>query len=353
MTHILIYGIIYLHEAGKIKLLIVHFETSFSYLYIKDVIYLYFVHMTIECVTNGSNVSCLISECANNSNILNLPLLEVLSSDTESSTKLVYIITVNILVAISIVNNLLCLQTFLCSQKICTTNIGTYLIGFTFTNLVCTILMELEFYLNIQPAIHYNRRTILNDIMIHLGLCLSSFIAAERACIEYLHQSLYASRKRALTVTVLFTLFIMLTKLPTFLGRRTSSGNDLTPFSLHFLSSLAVLYHISRHRIYILNIRKRDYCSILCQQLDKHRDFFLPSFIIYILCNIRYHIWTEGIYKCSLNQTTSIRVYAALLIIVNIYYTFTFLIYVYPSRVYFAEFKRTSVIGKCLKRLQR
>jgi hypothetical protein len=54
-----------------------------------------------------------------------------------------------------------------------------------------------------------------------------------------------------------------------------------------------------------------------------------------------------------LNQTTSIRVYAALLIIVNIYYTFTFLIYVYPSRVYFAEFKRTSVIGKCLKRLQR
>jgi len=172
-------------------------------------------------------------------------------------------------------------------------------------------------------------------------------------------------------VTILFALFVVLTKLPKFLGHllSTSSGSDLiaatalcnkvfeyihhlTPLALHFLSSLAVLCHISRHRIYILDRRKRDYCSILCQQLDKHRDFFVPS-LIYILCNISYHIWTEGIYnKCSSNRITSIRVYAGLLLMVNIYYTFTFIIYVYPSRVYFQEFWQTSIIGKCLKQLQ-
>jgi hypothetical protein len=37
---------------------------------------------------------------------------------------------------------------------------------------------------------------------------------------------------------------------------------------------------------------------------------------------------------------------------VNIYYTFTFLIYVYPSKVYFEEFWQTSIIGKCLKKIQ-
>jgi hypothetical protein len=117
-------------------------------------------------------------------------------------------------------------------------------------------------------------------------------------------------------------------------------GTVLLTCLIHIFSSLFVLRNISVHKVNI-NLGEQEYWPVWRQQIKKHMYFFIPP-LYYILCILPWYLFKHVIYSCErISPTTTLRLYFILITLANIPFTMTFLIYIYPSKVYMNEFRRS------------
>ncbi|CAF4024112.1 unnamed protein product [Rotaria sp. Silwood2] len=286
-----------------------------------------------------------------------------------------FILLFQLIIIFSIVNNLLSILTCL-RLSIRITNLGVYLILLSLSNLIRCIFLETSLICDIQSlqrTVVFYLSAISLNILNFSAMWYSSMIACERLFIECFNYALYATRQRACLLSSMLFIFVLLTQIPQVLlyfGR--FSASTVTPilaktvkcveFStvlvtcvLHILSSLFVLKNISVHKVYI-NFGEQEYWFVWRQQMKKHMDFFIPP-LCYILCILPWYLFKHVIYSCyHVSPATTLRLYFILIALANIPFTMTFLIYIYPSKVYMNEFKRSLAVLRtklCIYRSNR
>ncbi len=285
-----------------------------------------------------------------------------------------------ILGIISIVSNLLSLQTFLFSKKIRITNLGIYLILFSLTGLIASIIrsvlafMTLATYIKELPKLNNMLQcTCISMFENLLFFCLYWFclyIAIERLLIEYSFVSLYDSRRRSFISSAL--LFILIPLIDLFLilfGRKDYSYNsddfcllNLTATGyifysiLYYINYLAaplsftivcvvIFKHLIEHRLTLVN--DESFRSSFILIASKHYDFFLPP-IIFFLMTSPYFIF-DKLMNCV--RADSVSAVCALIITELLgdgALTLPFFVYVYLSKIYLREFWQTSPFGRFL-----
>jgi hypothetical protein len=331
-------------------------------------------------------------ECTRDNNMLPLSLIPSILTDIRTMStageahrlKCIYIIIANALVLISCINNLISIQT-LSRHRIRITPLGVYLILFTIFSAVEMFALEVSIVLaytrelSVSKSYRYVYCNILSSFSVtpsFLALWLSAFIAIERVLIQCFKLSLYRTRKWPVVFVSLLCIVICGEQIyrvsnfvPIAVDNRLNlshvscrtyynqtalpyidildSVHIITPVIINLLCSVFVLISIARHQAFI---RLSDnYYSHFCGQISKHRDFFIaPLFIL--VTSLPHEVFAHYMNICiDSSQKSFLRLHITLIFFQYLPHTFTFLIYIYPSRVYLEEFRRTK-IGQCLRR---
>ncbi|CAF2668431.1 unnamed protein product [Rotaria sp. Silwood2] len=294
-------------------------------------------------------------------------------------------IVLGILGIVSFISNLLSLQTFLFSEKIRITNLGIYLILYSLTSLIISIIQSVFAFMNLVfnfkkvSKLNYLIQCAFIRILLNsLSFCfywLWLYIAVERVLIEYSFVSLYDSRRRSFISSILlFTLLPLSNLLPIIFGRKDTSYNSYDFCLLNFTSTGYTFYlifeyinyiasplsfiiacvfifkHLINHRLNLVN--DESFRSSLILVASKHYDFFLPP-IVYSLMTSPYFIFdklmnclrADSIGVSRTKTVTQLLTYSTL--------TLTFFIYVYLSKLYLLEFWKTSPFGRLLIYLKK
>ncbi|CAF1048248.1 unnamed protein product [Didymodactylos carnosus] len=211
---------------------------------------------------------------------------------------------------------------------------------------------------------------------ISLSLWTSSFIAVERLLIECFNYSLYRTRKYSFIFSMILFNLIFLTHITEFKRRKLKPDpispniyrctydhfewSDETwdiidrigrrehlhigvPCFLHLISTISILIHIVKHKIYI-NEAENQFCQVLLIQVKKHKDFFIPPILI-ILCSLPRLLFELITPRDCLESNMKFKLRMCI-VFRYIYYlpqTIPFFIYVYPSSVYMNQFHRTKI----------
>ena len=277
------------------------------------------------------------------------------------NTEYLFIFLFQLIIVLSIVNNVISIQTCL-RLPIRITNLGVYLIFLCFSNLIRCVFLEISVICDVQTlqrTTFFHISAIALNVLNFSSMWFSSMIACERLCIECFNYALYATRQRACLISLFFFLLTLLTQIPTFfvyfdrfsvpivkpiLSQTVKSmefATVLLTCLLHILSSLLILTKISLHKVYI-NLNEQQYWFVWRQQMHKHLDFFVPP-LCYILCILPWYLFKHVIYSCDrISPTATSCLYLILIALANIPFTMTFLIYIYPSIVYMNEFRRSA-----------
>ncbi|CAF5069660.1 unnamed protein product, partial [Rotaria sp. Silwood1] len=258
------------------------------------------------------------------------------------------------------------------------TTCGIYLINYSLYSSLSSTLREITiinttiitksnfFICPILPA--------LSSTIISLSLWTSSFIAAERMLVECFDYSLYRTRKYSFIFSIILLNLIFLTHITEFKRRKLKpdpilpniyrcTSDDFewsektwkiidriltreylhigVPCLLHLISTIFILTHIVKHKIYINEIENQ-FWQILLIQLKKHKDFLIPP-ILFILCTLP-RLLLELItsrYCLEFNMKFILRMYILFRYIYYLPQTIPFFIYVYPSSVYMNQFRQT------------
>ncbi|CAF1239045.1 unnamed protein product [Rotaria sordida] len=293
--------------------------------------------------------------------------------------KSIYFIITTLIFLISIIQNVFCLITYF-RKQIRITTCGIYLINYSLYSLLSITLREITiintiiidkynfFICPILPA--------LSSIIISLSLWTSSFIAAERMLIECFGYSLYRTRKYSFIFSIILLNLIFLTHITEFKRRKLKpdpilpniyrcTSDDFewsekpwkiidriltreylhigVPCLLHLISTIFILPHIVKHKIYI-NETENQFWQILLIQLKRHKDFLIPPILV-MLCTLP-RLLVELItsqYCLDFNMKFILRIYILFRYIYYLPQTIPFFIYVYPSSVYTNQFRQTKI----------
>ncbi|CAF1530685.1 unnamed protein product, partial [Rotaria sordida] len=184
---------------------------------------------------------------------------------------------------VSFINNLLSLQTFLFSKKIRITNLGIYLILFSLTGLIVSIIqivfafMNLTFNFKELPELnHLIQCAFIRIFQNSLSFCLYWFclyIAIERVLIEYSFVSLYDSRRRSFVSSRSLFILVPLTNLfPILFGRKSYKYNLYNFCLLNFTSIGYTFYLIFDYFNHIgVPLSFAIACGVIFKHLIKHR----------------------------------------------------------------------------------
>ncbi|CAF3954494.1 unnamed protein product [Rotaria sordida] len=281
---------------------------------------------------------------------------------------------------ISFVSNLLSLQTFLFCKKIRITNLGIYLILYSLTGMIISMIHIIFAFLNLlynfEEVSESNRLIqcaflyLLQNSLIFCLQWLWLYIAVERGFIEYSYVSLYDPRRRSLISSILlFTLLPLSNILPILFGRKdysyTSYNFCLLNFTsigytfyliIYYISYIAsplsftiacvfIFKHLIEHRRNLID--DESFRSSLILIASKHHDFFLPILVYYLLVSPQFIL--DNLMNClRADSIVVFRTQIVTRIIFDSTLTLTFFIYVYLSKLYLWEFWHTSPFGRFL-----
>lgn len=287
-----------------------------------------------------------------------------------------YFIVLQCFTIIMLLDNLLCIQTILSSQKIRITNLGIYLSVFSLARIVVGILLQIMILYNLNKS-KQSKNYILFSLVFsffYVSIWCSSCISIERMLIQlkYFNIQLYDKRWRSVITLFVLISFVFLTQfaIPGLIYlRREQQFNDaleilirtftmihhIIPFFLHLIPSIVVLLNLVKHKREVGVLHS--WCSLICQQVTKHRDFFLQP-TVYICFTLPFMIFfLRGIYiddDCTqmghIFAQKHILIYTLGIFFVPILFTFPVLIW--PNEIYMIEFHDSSILGLCYQKLK-
>ncbi len=326
-----------------------------------------------ECVVNiSSNMTyCQCDPCHNGVFCENLVWRQ-----GQFDTTYVYFIVSIIGVCFSFLNNGLIFELFICCRRIRSTNCGIYLFVYSILSLLSNILFVTD------QAVQYYPNTLINDSnqygifhcyvtdigyngLLYLCIWFSSCIAFERGMIIWFDSKMNGTRWRSY-VTIIFILALAVGSATPILVYKCDWDNISSLQILHVF--FVWFYIIAGIAIYLVatvivlisfSLRIHDYgmendsCIITFLKLLKsHLFIFLPP-VAYGICQLPYTIVVNtknpenSYFQCGISLGEFI-IKVIMESLTHIPYALTWLLFVYPSRVYMTEFYLNTWSGKRL-----
>jgi hypothetical protein len=317
--------------------------------------------------------------------------IDILSQETlkwQVALVVIYVSLSTLQFLMATIGNLLTIETLL-QKKIRITSSGVYLIVFSLASLIGMILLYIRIIVTLffNEELHKNSlihcRIITTIVNFTLILCLwtGAFVSIERVLIQCYKYSFYRSRKYAVTISVLLILLTAAANITSFIGWKSAVHpivphmrlckfrqfpthwklvdkivnsmyiHFVIPWILHVLSIISVLIHIIRRKIILTDAERRDWNKIMCQQLKKHKSFFIPPIII-LTCTLPHVLLTNlggsGTQNPCLksNMNAYLRLHIAFDFLYYSLQTIGFFTYIYPSNVYMNQFRETWTVRR-------
>jgi hypothetical protein len=342
-----------------------------------------------QCLLDNSsiaNFTCLCTKCFTGSICEmekysgNLWYMGISDDKRFKNHQLIETIVGFLLAIVSFLSSFLAVQTFLCSKKIRITNLGVYLILFSFSCLIVSIIRGVFAFVaflistaRLGSTYKLFQCAVMRLFASSLICCffwLLLFIAIERILIEYSFFNLYDSRRRSLISSLcLYTIVPVTNILVNIYGRQsshsfadfcqlnyTSTGyifysiirwiNYLVAPIALFISFLLVLHHLLRHRLHYTADSSSIGSSIKLVILN-HQDFIVQP-LVFTLCVMPYFI-TGHLMTCSKADTHAIgKLTTIFSLLSDSALAMTFFMTVSSSKFYMQEFWNKSYVGRFL-----
>ena len=297
----------------------------------------------------------------------------------------VYTTVIAAMLLMAIVNNVVCLQTFL-SYEIRLTNCGVLQIFYCIGGLITVIGMQLrmltmlEFDSLISSYLyHYAACNIIPITVIVMGntcMWLSTALVIEFTLLESFNLSLYRSRRFSVISSITVLLITSVSHIHELIARRPlpdpfqtgsytctfvyslpldvidkvlRTSHVTLPCTIQFIASIFMLINITRRTLLVHS--RDDYFQVFINQCIKRKHFFIPPLAIIVsnLPHLILHLKDE----CEDAREISIlRLHIAFNILVYLPPSITFFIYIFPSKSYMHKFK-TTYMGRCLRQIFR
>jgi hypothetical protein len=321
------------------------------------------------------------------SSSMSVDMLSEVTSDQQQAVLFFYTLLLTFFVFVAIINNVICIETFI-SPKIRMTTCGVYLLIYSTYSIVGMCLLEIitiiTLFFNDQllshSVLYCNFLPGCVNILFFSSLWTSSFLAVERTLIECFNSrySLYRTRLYSILASILLLIILSLIHVSTILGHKIIPNPvdgkhricvlhsqpsfvwkmiDKTLNStylhyglvwlLHLLSALLILYHIVRHKVYVSCLTRSQWPSIFLQQVRNHKDFLIPPILI-LLCTTPHTILLQlKLDECvQSNMKFYLRFHLLLDFFLYLPQIITFFVYLYPSGVYRMVYYNTSTYRK-------
>ena len=301
---------------------------------------------------------------------------------TQYDTAYIYLILFITGLCLSVLNNTACLELFIGCKRIRQTNYGIYLIIYSILSLVANILLVTDAAINYYPNQLTNDSvahgvfsclvaTVGYNMFVYLGLWFSSFVAFEHSLLIYFGCRINVTRWRSV-VTVIVTFAIAIgtsTPLVVYncdwgkIPKLKTARGFITWFYItvaivvYVVANIIILISFTRH-IRIHGLENNSFIITFLKLLYRHLFIFIPP-IAYAVCYIPYTIVINtknnmfpkrSYYQCGISIGEYI-VKVLLEILTGIPFVVTWLLFVYPSKVYLTEFYTNTYSGYYLAKV--
>jgi hypothetical protein len=335
----------------------------------------------LKCLNNGQcavNISLNTTYCQCDACYEGIICENHMSGQTQFDKTYVYMIVFIIGLCFSILNNILSLELFIGCKRIRRTNCGVYLIFYSIFSLISNILLVLDstvqYYANqwlTSPqysVFHCYVDKIGYNMFIYLCIWFSSFILSEHSLVIYYDRQVSPSLWRSL-VTIIVILIIAGGSITPLLFYKCDW--DLIPalgivhtffvwfyivtgIMIYILATLLILISFTR-RIRRYGTEDGSFIKTFRKLLYVHLFIFAPP-IAYIIGYIPYTIvynTTSGnnaYFQCGIS-TVEFTVKVLIEALQGVPFAVTWLLFVFPSKVYMTEFYLNTWSGRRLARI--
>lgn len=301
---------------------------------------------------------------------------------TQYDTAYIYLILLIAGLCLSVLNNGVCLELFIRCKRIRQTNIGIYLIIYSILSIMANILLVTD------AAITYYPNQLVNDsnthrvfrcfvatvgynMLVYLCLWFSSFVAFEHSLVICFSGRMNLTRWRSFVLVIVTVVVAISTATPlviykcdwaTFPKVKTARG-FITWFYItaaiviYVLAYIIILISFTRH-IRDHGMEKKLFIKTFLELLRRHLFIFLPpiaytlSYIPYtIVINTKNNMFPKRSYfQCGISLAEYI-VKVILEMLTGLPFVLTWLIFVYPSKIYLREFYTNTYSGYFLAKI--
>ena len=292
------------------------------------------------------------------------------------STEYINLIIYIIALSISVLNNTMCLELFLKCRLIRRTNTGIYLIVYSTLCLLGSTLIVMDGYVIYDKS----TRVFTNDpharqrfhcivgvaaygSATFLCIWFSAMVQLERGLLLFLGATTNFSRKRSIIISVLLLVMAIGCSLPLIVYNCGWDGNrDIRPLRIalmFFHISVPVLIYLVAtiftfigfaRRIHAYGLEKRSKPRLFMKLTQTHLFIFIPP-VVFSVCYGLFNLVAKfsdpdkGYFACGIS-TPEYVVKILLRGLTGLPFTITWLIFVYPSRVYMSEFYMCTWCGQ-------
>jgi hypothetical protein len=332
---------------------------------------------TCVCASCFAGTSCEVDV-----NAINVPLTWLILWDIDHAEttqdfnwpKLIYIFVIAFMLLMSIINNIVSLQTFL-GYEIRQTNCGIYQILFSLTSLMAVITLQLRVmamlwfdYLTEAYAYRYitcNIMPITTMVMYDTSVLIATLLAIEFVLLECFNFNLNRSRWLSIILSIIIFLITFSLRINILVARRPISDSHrsglytcifihpvdivttgkialsihaLVPTIIQLIASLCLLISITRRIGFVF--ARQDFVRIFLKECRKRKHFFVP--LLFTIFTVLPHLFLHLRDECEDARDLSIlRLHLSFNILAYLPQSLTFFIYIYPSASYMNNFKRT------------
>ncbi|CAF1448632.1 unnamed protein product [Adineta ricciae] len=270
----------------------------------------------------------------------------------------------------------MCLELFIRCRLIRRTNSGVYLIIYSSLCLLSSIFIVMEGYLEYAGGTRYftNHTLVGNRFYCIVGvtsyssatfLCIwfSAMVQLERGLLVFSVERTNFSRKRSVIISVFLLIMAIGCSIPFIVYNCDWIGNHpiktLRVFLMYFHICIPIVIYLIAtiltfigfaRRIYAYGLEKHSQPRLFMKLIYTHLFIFIPP-VVYSICyglfNLvaKYSDPHKGYFPCGISTPEYI-VKILLRGLTGLPFTITWLIFVYPSRVYMSEFYMNTWCGQ-------
>lgn len=282
--------------------------------------------------------------------------------DTDSTFLIIYVIQL----LFSIVNNGLVLELFICSRRLRNTNAGVYLMAYSILSFHSSMFLpvhELVKNYRKQLGMSYDQYVVFRcfvhkigyNALVNLCILLSSCIAFERSLTIFFGSRRKTGRWRLCTTLAVIFVLSVATVIPFLVYKCNWQSIPslqtarlffswfyiIAGIAIYMLTILLVLISLAR-RIRRYGLGSSSYMKTFLKLLYTHLFVLLPP-TVYVICQLPYTISYETknphhpYYRCGI-PTVEYLMKVSADVLTGAPIAITWLLFVYPSRVYMTEF---------------
>lgn len=278
----------------------------------------------------------------------------------------------------SLLNNGLVFELFICCRRIRFTNCGIYLCVYSIVSLLSSILVLTDQLVQYYPnslinnsnsygTFHCYVSKIIYNTLVYLCIWLSSCIAFERALFIWFNTKQYTYWRSYATIIVIFVIAVG-SATPMLIyncdwDNKPALGTlriffvwfyMIVGIATYVLITILVLVSFAR-RIHYYGMENGSRIKTFCKLLRSHLLIFVPP-LAFTICQLPYTIVVNtknpaySYYQCGISLIEFI-VKVTMDALTYTPYTLTWLLFVYPSRVYMLEYYLKTWSGQRLAKI--